>query len=281
VLAAGLMRLLRLWRVYAYLDLLFVTRNLRSLLIYYTSDAVLAVAAVTATFLLAERFGSIGAWTRDQVLFMLGYAILVRAIPDLFFGYNVMHVSRRIGRGQFDHTLVQPLPVWLSLGAEGFMPFSGSGALVPALVLTLWAGARLSLPPSLPWLALLALNLAASVAIYLSFSFLWGSLAFWAPHAAEEISSSATAMLGALKPFPLDGVGPILAGSLLTLVPAGFVAWYPCRALLGLDPAPYGAAVTPVAAVGFALVTVVVFARGMRHYGRTGSQRYLPHGFRR
>ena len=38
-----------------------------------------------------------------------------------------------------------------------------------------------------------------------------------------------------------------LLGGLLSVVPVGFLAWYPCRVLLGLDRARYGAAVTPMA----------------------------------
>jgi ABC-type uncharacterized transport system permease subunit len=68
---------------------------------------------------------------------------------------------------------------------------------------------------------------------------------------------------------------------LLTVVPVGFLAWYPCRALLGLDRAPYGIAVTPLAAVIFATIALWVFRRGMKQYGRTGSQRYLSFGHRR
>src|ERR687886_413778 len=120
---ATLGRLLRLWRVHAYLDLLFVTRNARSLVIYYCSDVILGAAAVTATLLLAERFDGIGPWRKEQVIFMLGYAMLV------------------------------------------------------------WAGRRLALPVTPGWLALLALNLAASVTILLAFSYIWSSLAFWAPRA--------------------------------------------------------------------------------------------------
>ncbi len=278
-----LFRLLRLWRVHAYLDLLFVTRNARSLVIYYCSDVILGVAAVTATLLLAERFDGIGAWRKEQVVFMLGYAMLAEGLTGTLFGQNVAYISRRIGRGQFDHTLVQPQPIWMMLASEGFMPFSGSGALVPAVAVLVWAGRRLALPATPGWLALLALNLVASVTILLAFSYLWSSLAFWAPRAAEEISSSTNRMMSQLKPFPLDGVAPALAGGLLTLIPAGFVAWYPSRALLGVGGPAAGlsAAVTPLAAVLFALLAAWLFRRGMHHYARTGSQRYLPWGFRR
>jgi ABC-2 type transport system permease protein len=276
-------RVLALWRVAAYLDLMFIARSPRQLVGYVLTDAMLSLAAAAGTLLLAERFAGIGAWTQDQVLFMLGYAIVAAGILSLFFGFNVLFISRRLGRGQLDHTLLQPQPLWQSLLTEGFMPFSGGAELIPGLALMLWAAPRLGLPfPHDPaWGALLLLNLLASAVILLAFSYTWGSLAFWAPRTAEEISSSALRMMTQLKPFPLDGAGALLTGGLLTALPAGFVAWYPCRALLGLDPAPYAVLITPLAAVALAAVALGIFGKGIAHYARTGSQRYSSFGHRR
>ena len=74
-----------------------------------------------------------------QVLFMLGYATVVSGLMNMFFGYNVLFISRRLGRGQLDHTLIQPQPIWLSLLTEGFMPFSGSPMLLPGIALMVWS----------------------------------------------------------------------------------------------------------------------------------------------
>lgn len=274
-------RLLRLWRLHAYLDFLFMTRDPRFFLSCYLSDAILNLARVTAVFLLAERFEGMGTWTKFQVIFMLGYAMLVGGMLDTLFGYNILPISRRLGRGQFDHTLIQPQPVWMALLTEGFSPFIGSAVLVPGIGLMLWSAGKLSLAPSLAWAALLALNFVASLCIVLSFSYLWGSLAFWAPRAAEEVSSSSVRLLYQLKSFPLDGLAPLLVGGLLTALPVGFVAWYPCRALLGIDQNMYAPALTPLAALVLAAVAVWAFRKGMQHYARTGSQRYLSFGFRR
>jgi len=67
---------------------------------------------------------------------------------------------------------------------------------------------------------------------------------------------------------------------MLTVLPVGFVAWYPARALLGLDPSRWSSWMTPLAALIFALVTSWIFQKGMHYYGRTGSQRYSSLGHR-
>jgi ABC-2 type transport system permease protein len=272
---------LRSWQAQATLDFLWVTRDWKHFLVYYLSDLTLAGAGISAVLLLAERFDGIGTWTRGQVLFMLGYALIARSILNTLFSYNVLCISRRVGRGQLDHTLIQPQPLWMALLTEGFAPFSDSAGLL--LGIGLFAGSirMLSLALSAGWVALLLVNLLASAVLVAAFLYLWSSLAFWAPRGAEEISSSALDLIEQLKSFPLDGMGPVLLGGLLTVVPSGFVAWYPCRCLLGLETAWWAGGITPLAAALLATLAGWVFRRGLDHYGRTGSQRYLSFGHRR
>ena len=78
---------------------MWMTRDLRFFLINVVSDVILNLAGVTAVFPLAERFDGIGLWSRDQVIFMLGYAALVRGFLDVGFSYNVLHISRRTATG--------------------------------------------------------------------------------------------------------------------------------------------------------------------------------------
>lgn len=274
-------RLLRLWRLYATMDLIWVLRDTRAFVIYVLSEIVASLGGISAMVLLSQRFAGIGAWTQAQVLFMLGYALLARGVVDVMFNYNVLFISRRLGRGQLDHTLIQPQPLWMALLTEGFAPFSGSAGLISGIALTGWALSRLGLHPGPGWWALLGVQLLASVTIVTAFSYTWGTLAFWAPRAAEEINSSTMRLVEQLKPFPLDGLSAPLTFGLLTILPVGFVAWYPCRTLLGLDASPLGLAAAPLAALVFGMIAVICFQRGLRHYGQTGSTRYLSFGHRR
>ncbi len=277
---AILKRLLRLWGLYARMDLLWVARDVRMFMIWTFTDSVMNVASITAMWLLAERFDGIGHWSKLQVLFMLGYGATVTGLIDTFCGYNVSFISRRLGRGQLDHTLIQPQPIWLSLLTEGFVPFSGSAILLPGIALLIWAARTLRLPHGFSWNLLLAVSLLSSVTVMLSFQFLWGSLAFWAPRSAEEISSSTMRLMSQLKSYPLDGIGAALLGGMLSLLPVGFVAWFPCRALLGLQRTEWSMWGTPLAAVVFAITAGWVWKRGLIHYGRIGSQWYSDRGHR-
>ncbi len=274
-------RLLSLWAIYARMDLLWVARGLRVSVAWYVGDLVVSLSAVTWSFLLAERFDGIGAWSKSQVVFMLGLALVVRGSVEFGFGLNNAFPSRRIGRGQLDHMLLMPQPLWMTIASDGFCPASGSGQLFAGSAVIAWSVRALGLPVDASWLALLALHVVSAATIMLAFAYLWGSLAFLAPRAAEEINSSTMRLLEQLKPFPLDGVGGGLAFGLMTVVPAGFLAWLPTRVLLGLESSRTAWLWTPLAALVFAALATAVFRAGLGRYARTGSTRYLAHGFRR
>jgi ABC-2 type transport system permease protein len=213
-------------------------------------------------------------------MFMLGYAAMTTGLLEIFCGYNVLYIGRRLGRGQLDHTLLQPQPIWMALLTDGFNPFGASSAFLTGLGLVLWAGQSLSIAINVGWLVLCVVNLLASATIVLAVSFFWGSLAFFAPRAAEEINTPLMRMFDHLKLFPLDGLSGVMLSGLLTVVPVGLVAWYPCRALLGHTPVWYAVWITPLAAVLLALLTLAMFRQGMYHYACTGSSRYRDMGHR-
>ncbi len=273
-----ILKLVRRWRVQAYMDLMWMTRDITFCLINVVTDVLLNLSGVAAVFLLAERFDGIGVWSREQIVFMLGYAALVRGFLSVGFSNNTLEISRRIGRGQFDHTLIQPQPIWMVLLTEGFMPFSGSLSLFTGVGITAWAVLQLNLPLTFGWWLGFGCLLFSSCAVVLALSYLWGSLAFWSPVGAEEISSSATRLVFQLKSFPLDGLSPLLMNTLLTVIPVGFVAWSPSQVLLGMRSTSLW--ILPLIATVASLVAWLAFQKGLRHYEHTGSQRYSGGGHR-
>ena len=278
---AELARLPRLWGLYARMDLLFIARGAKTAFSWYFADLLLALGTAVWAFLLAERFDGIGEWSKAQIAFLLGLALFVRGAIDFALNANMYAPSRRIGRGQLDHMLLMPQPLWVTIASDGFMPFSCSGTLLAGAVVIAFSAHALELSISVGWLALFALHVASAAVIMLSFAYLWGSLAFIAPRGAEEINATTTRLIEQLKPFPLDGVGGGISVLLLSVVPAGFLAWLPSRVLLGLETSSWALLWTPLAALVFASLAVAAFRLGLRHYGRTGSTRYLAHGHRR
>ena len=136
-MADNLKDLLRLWRLYARMDLLWLTQDFSSALLVMLSETLGSLSGMAGVLLLAVRFGGVGGLSADEILFMLGFFELANGLSWILLGnYNVIHISRRIARGQLDHMLLQPRPLWLQLVTEGFMPFSGCQSIHGAVFLT-------------------------------------------------------------------------------------------------------------------------------------------------
>jgi ABC-2 type transport system permease protein len=259
---------------------MLMTRSTAEFWIWALTDTIMNAAAVAGMVMLATRFNGIGGWSQPQIVFMLGFGALSKGMVNLLFGYNVSAISRRIGRGQLDHTLIQPQPLWMAFITEGFNPAFGLPTLVPGGGLLIWSLYHMSIHTSPCWWLQFFGYLACSIALVIAFQWLWGSMAFYAPRAAEEINSSTSELMEDLKTFPLSGRSPAIRDLLLTAVPAGFVAWAPCAALLRVPDAMHPL-LTPSASAIACGIALLAFRKGLAYYQISGSQRYSDFGHRR
>ena len=274
-------RVLDLYAMYARLDLAWFLKDTKICLMAITADFISNIAAVTGIFLLAYRFDGVGGMDKYEVLFMLGYVTAITGIVQAFFNFNVCHISRRIGRGQLEHMLIQPLPLWVQLLTEGFIPFSGTSNLLSGFIVMIIAVRSLAYAVTPIWLLHLALHLLISTIIVLSLNYLFSSLAFYAPSQAEEISTYVRNSSHNLSTYPLSGMSLAVQIPLLSVFPAGLMGWFPSLALL--SEAPLGLPPLYPILVAFLLVLLAarVFSRGYGHYLTSGSPRYSAVGHRR
>ena len=189
--------LLRLFKLYGKMDLLWFLRDTKYCLLYMSTDLICLFCSMAGIFLLSVRFGGFGGMTEAEVLFMLGYSTLVDGIYMMFFmGNNTSMISRIIGRGQLDHVVIQPVPVWMHLLCQGFSPVSANSTLLCGMILTGFALGRLQMAVSPVFLLLLAINALASCLMIVAVMYLISCLAFYAPAAAEEIAQSGLDLFG-------------------------------------------------------------------------------------
>ena len=165
-MAAKIRHLFRLYRLYARMDAEWFLQDTALCLICIVSETISNLAAITGVFLLSVQFGGVGVLTPDEVLFMLGFYSLATGLFSLFFGgFNTGEISRRIGRGQLDHCLIQPLPIWMQLITESFIPISGIQGALCGLTITVIALVRMQLTITPLWLLGFVLFLFASLAV--------------------------------------------------------------------------------------------------------------------
>ena len=270
-----------LLKLYAKMDLNWLMQDFTSAVIVIFSETLMNISGMMGVLLLAYRFGGVGGLSADEILFMLGFYELANGLGWMLFGnYNVMHISRRIGRGQVDHMLIQPRPIMVQLLTEGFMPFSGSGAMVVGLILTIVSVSRLSVSLSLTWFLMLVFYIAVHIVLIAAQSALYGALAFKSPVSCEEISSVVIDLNNQLGRYPLIGLPRWLSGLLFTVMPVALTAFLPTLALLK-DLGKDVAITLPLIVSGvFMILSVIAFRKGLTHYEKHSCNRYKEMGFR-
>jgi len=270
-------RYIELCAVYAKMDLAILMRDAKFMMIAVISDISADISAISGIFLLAWRFDGFGGLDKYEILFMLAYGGIVNGAIRIIDHGNASFPSRIIGRGQWEHMFIMPLPYSTQMLA-GFFSFTCSGNFVSGVILMCVAVANLS-PLPWWWLFLLTGNVLVSMVIVVGLSYLVSTLAFYAPVQCEEISSTVRYNVEYTATFPLSGMPPYMKYPLLTIFPAGLIAWLPTLIILG--KAPLAANIYPLAFAGVLSLTASYFFRkGFKYYVTKGINRYHAGGHR-
>lgn len=203
-----------------------------------------------------SRFPEIGGWGMRDVVWLWAVAATGFGLAVTVFG-NSTRLATVVAQGQLDyylclpkHTLLHVLVSRMALGGWGDVGF---GLLAFVIAGRLDAGS----------FVLFALLVVISMAIFVAFGVLTGSLAFFIGN-AETAASQAQ---GALITFALYP-GPMFRGwvklLLFTVLPAAFVAHIPVELLRRFDPLLLAALLGFTAAIW--AVAAVVFRLGLRRY---------------
>ncbi len=273
-------KIIRLWSIYAHMDMLWLSRDFKYFATYAVTDIIINLASITGIWLIAVRFNGIGGMGIYQILFMLGYSMTVGGVTYTFFSFNVYTISRIIGRGQMDHVLIMPQPVWITMLTLGFVPVSASCTLLTGIGVTLFALSKTGSPINPIFIPVLIMCILFSVIISLSYSFLWGSLAFYSPVGAEEVCTSVDDLFVSLRSFPLNGFGIISKIIMLSVLPVGLYAWFPSTALMGIS-SHINIAIFAAISIAYLGLVLIVFRKGLQHYVKNGAHRYSDRGHRR
>lgn len=274
-----LKRYFELLRIYAKMDLASLMRDRKFITIVMVAEFVSNISSISGIFLLAWKFGGIGGMDRYEVLFMLAYGNIVMGFLNMVGGcWNALFPSRIIGRGQWEHMFIMPLPYVVQL-TVGIFPFTGSSNLLIGIVMLFIAVHSIDIVLPWWWLGMLILQLIISMVIVVALSYLFSSLAFYAPVQCEEISSTVIYSMEHTKSFPLSGMPLYIKYPLLTIFPAGLMAWFPTMILLG-KAATFETLYPAVFALFISFTATYFFKKGFRYYVKKGINRYVSGGHR-
>ncbi len=280
-MAAKLRQILKLYALYARMDWNLLMRDKWMGFAIAIADVLPILSSVAGIALLAVRFDGIGGLSADEILWLLGFFTMADGATWMMFGgYNILHISRRVGRGQVDHMLIQPVPLWMQLVTEGFMPFTGSNGFIVGLIMVIVTSSKLSLAVTPGWLILFVLYTLARMATAAGCAFIAGTAAFYKPVACEELSSVALDALNAAGKYPMAALPEWIQAVFATILPVGLMAWVPGMILLQKIDAPPAMLWPIVAGAAFLSLAGILFRKGLTHYATHGCPRYKEMGHR-
>ena len=271
-------RYFQLLGIYARMDLASLMRDGKFMALVIAADIISNISSISGVFLLAWKFGGIGGMDRFEVLFMLAYGNIVMGFLNMIGGCNALFPSRIIGRGQWEHMFIMPLPYAVQL-TVGIFPFTGSSSFLSGIAMLCVAVRRMEKVLPWWWPGALILQLVISMIIVTAFSYLFSSLAFYAPVQCEEISSTVVYSMEHTLTFPLSGMPLYIRYPLLTIFPAGLMAWFPTMILLG-KTTTFETFYPAIFALLISLTATYFFKKGFRYYVKKGINRYVSGGHR-
>jgi ABC-2 type transport system permease protein len=248
---------------YAGLAAVYTRLNLQAQLEYRGGFAAQVVAmfvnnCVWVVFwgLFFTRFPVLRGWDVRDVITIWALAASGYGLAHAVYG-NALHLANLIAQGQLDVWMLYPralLPHLLlgRMSATAWGDALFGYAVYVALVRPDWT--RLVL--------FVALSLSAA-ALFVGFSVLSGSLAFFLGNSATLTEQWRMAMI-TLSTYPATLFGGTVKLLLYTLVPAAFVTYLPIVALRELSLAD--AALAAAGSFGVLLLSAGVFYQGLRRY---------------
>ena len=274
----GIKRYFQLLGIHARMDQASLMRDGKFMAIVIAADIISNISSISGIFLLAWKFGGIGGMDKYEVLFMLAYGNIVMGFLNMMGGCNALFPSRIIGRGQWEHMFIMPIPYVVQL-TVGIFPFTGSSSFLSGIGMLLVAVHHMETVMPWWWPGALILQLIISMVIVVALSYLFSSLAFYAPVQCEEISGKVLYSMEHTRSFPLSGMPGYIRYPLLTIFPAGLMAWFPTMILFGKTTTLenfYPA----IFALLISLTATYFFRKGFKYYVKKGINRYVSGGHR-
>lgn len=207
-------------------------------------------------WVLFTRIPVLGGWSMMQVMILYGLVAFAFGLGNIVCGNGIL-VARAVVRGELDYYLALPADPLVHLLVSR-MHLSAWGDLLFGLAVFLLVDPNrwLHLP-----LFLLVGTLAAL--IFVAFSVLVGSLAFWVGN-ADNLAGQAINALITFGMYPIEIFPGAVQWLLYTLIPAAFIGSMPARLLTDFSPGQLGILVGVT--VGLILLARLVFFLGLRRY---------------
>lgn len=256
----------------------YLATSIKSQLQYKTSFIMGAIGHLLITgieffglWALFDRFGSIAGWRLPEVAFFYGVVHITFAFADaLARGFDVFDTF--VKSGEFDRMLLRPRSTEVQLlGFE--LTLRRVGRLAQGIAVLVWAISVLEIGWSVGKIAIVAFSITGGIALFAGVVVLQATLSFWTVETLEIMNTLTYGGVEATQ-YPLDVYRKWFQRFFTFFVPLACVSYFPLSAVLEKQTpgfSPTFGAVAPSIGFLFAVLALVLWRFGIRHYTSTGS----------
>jgi ABC-2 type transport system permease protein len=231
-----------------------------------------ALTEFVAILVLFKHLSVLGGWSLPEVAFLYGVAGVSFSLTDMLLGH-LDNFGELIRTGTFDVLLVRPRGSLFQVVASE-LAVRRLGKLAQAGAVLLYAIGHVHVAWSPIKVGLLLVSFGSGTAIFAGIWIAGASISFWTTE-IREVVNAFTYGGSYLASYPINLFGVWLRRFLAFVVPAAFIAYYPCVVILGRsDPvagSPWLGLLSPAVAVATLATGRMAWQFGVRHYRSTGS----------
>lgn len=224
--------------------------------------AQVLVLGINVTFfsVVYQHVPSLGGYSYEQALLILGFYQLMDGLSNFILRNNVRFIAKYVRLGEFDAMLTQPVDAQLNILRRFSLP--QVGVIATSLIIIFYATAALALPAGL---LIQALLISVSLGFLLNWSIMFGisTFGFWLIK-MDHLAHLAMVILDLAK-FPVTAYGPNVGSFFTFVIPLAIVATIPADLLFG-TPVWHLVGIAAIVVVALFALTRAFFFWALRSY---------------
>ncbi len=197
-------------------------------------EGLMAIAWMALTllplFVLYTGRRDVAGWDAPSAMIVIGYFLAVRAVLEGVVSPSFVDLVERIRSGAFDYVLLKPVDAQAIVSASRFEPWKIFD-LIGAIVLVIYAFAKIGHPPALGDLGLGLILFVSGVLAMYSLWILCAAASFWVVRL-----DNLTYLLGAMfdtARWPIQVFRGLWRFVFTFIIPVAVMTTFPAMALLG------------------------------------------------
>ncbi len=224
------------------------------------TQLLVIILNVTFFTVVYQHVPSLGGYSYEQALLILGLYQLMDGISNFVLRNNVRYINKYVRLGEFDSMLTQPVDTQLNILRR--FSITQLGVIAASVGIIGYAAALLMLPLS-------QLLIAVLIAMLLGFLLHWAvmfgisTLGFWLIK-MDHLAHLAMAILD-LGKFPIGAYGARVGSFLTFVVPLAIVATIPAQLIFG-EPVWHLVAITAIVILALFALSRAFFFWTLRSY---------------